>query len=132
MSLLGGMVASPGITLTTASETVLEQIGPFQLTPPPNCSGIVIRGHIVITTGTAVTAINLKLRAGTTVAGAQIGTGEQAAAGASGNWGAPFHFVDANLQNLTQNGYVITGIQVAATGNGNLLQVSYELDYIVP
>ena len=135
MPALAGATNAPGTAMVTTAETAAQVIGPLQLQPPPNATGVVIRGVLSIATGAAAASLTLRLRLGNGVAGAQVpGTPAYTAvcvAAAAAN-GVPFHFVDPNLQNISQQGYTVTATQNGATGNGAVSFASYEVDYVVP
>lgn len=124
--------STPALTITTSGETLASNIPGLVIVPPGSSpQQIIIRGMLVITTGTATTALQVKLRVGpNNTSTNQVGNTLQVSAGASGVWSAPFEFIDTNLANINNNGgYSLTVTQVSATGNGTVTEVDYELDY---
>lgn len=125
--------SAPSSAITTTTETLAINIPATALTPPPNATAVIIRGRININTGTTVTGLAIKLRAGqNNTTTAQVDTGITLDAGASGTFGGEFEFQDASLANLGTGGYSITVTQNGAGTNGTLLNVEYEVDYAVP
>ena len=125
--------SAPATTITTTTETLAANIPATPVTPPPNATAVIIRGRVTVATGAAATSLIAKLRGGqNNTTTNQIDTSEPVAAGASGNFSAPFEFIDTNLANIGIAGYSVTVTQTAATGNGTVSAVDYEVDYAVP
>jgi hypothetical protein len=134
-SFLSGM-STPATVITTTTETVCVPIPPTSLIlgalSGPN---IILRGCVWITAGTGVTGLSVRLRAGyNTIVGPLIGNSViNAAAVASVLQAQPFFWIDTTgLSNLTGLGYSINIVQTAATGNGAVTAVAYEVDYSIP
>lgn len=131
MTLIAG-TSAPAATITTTSETVAVNIPAMPVQPPAAAQGIVIRGNITVTTGTATTAVTVKLRVGqNNTTTAQVGIGEPMACGASASFSVPFEFVDLTYGDLA-SGYTVTVTATAATGNGTVTQAEYDVDLAVP
>ena len=125
--------AAPSSAITTTTETLAINIPATQITPPPNATAVIVRGRVNLNTGTTVTGIAVKLRAGqNNTTTAQVDTGVTLDAGASGTFGGEFEFQDTSLANLGIGGYSITVTQNGAGSNGTLLNVEYEVDFAVP
>ena len=125
--------ASPGTSIVTTAETLMANIPATPITPPPNATAVIVRGRAQITTGTTVTSLSFKLRAGqNNTTTAQVDTGDTVAAGASATFGGEFEFQDTNLANLGIAGYSLTVVQNGAGANGTVLNVEYEVDFAVP
>lgn len=133
MPILGGY-STPGTAIVTTAETLAQNIPPTAVAEPAAAAGaLAIRGNVQIATGTTVTEIFVRLRVGqNNVSTALVDTAEPVAAGASGNFAAPFEFIDPNgVVNLSQ-GYSITVVQTGAGTNGSVTAVDYEVDVVVP
>lgn len=131
MTLLTAHLA-PATTITTTTETLAANIAPMAIIPPVTAQGLVIRGVVVVTTGTGVTGLTVKLRAGNNnTTTAQVDVSETAPAGASAPFEVPFEFSDATIQDLA-TGYSITVTQAGATGNGTVTAVDYDVDLAAP
>ena len=128
--------STPGTAIVTTAETLAANIPGVPLTLPGGSpQGIIIRGMVYITTGTGVTGLIVKLRAGpNNTTTAQIGGNVPVPAGASLLQAVPFTIIDgAGPVNMNANGgYSLTVTQVGATGNGTITEVDYEVDYSVP
>jgi hypothetical protein len=81
-----------------------------------------------VTTGTGVTAVQIKLRTGqnNTTTG-QVGNTAQEVAIASALQAYTFIFVDTVPVDLPSLGYSVTVSQIGATGNGAVTAVVYEV-----
>lgn len=125
--------SAPAATITTTAETLAANIPATPITPPPNATAVIIRGRIVVTTGTTTSALTAKLRTGqgNTTTG-QVDTSEPVDAAAGVSQTVPFEFQDTILANPGIAGYSITVTQTAATANGTITAVEYELDYVIP
>jgi hypothetical protein len=136
MSSLLSAVGTPATTtITTTSETLAMNIAAFPVSlPAASPQQLIIRGSITITSGSAAADLVAKLRVGqNNTSTAQVGTSEEVPCTASTTASVPFHFIDTSgVTNLTASGYSLTITQVSATGNGTILQVTYEVDYSVP
>jgi hypothetical protein len=87
-----------------------------------------------VTTGTTVTALIVKLRAGqSNTTTAQIGNSLELPSLASTLMAIPFHFIDTSgISNANNLGYSVTVSQVGAGSNGTVTAVTYEVDYSTP
>jgi hypothetical protein len=133
MSSIGGAMTAPATSLVTTAETLAANIPVPPLQAPAGALGVSIRGNVVITPGASTTSFLIKLRAGlNNTTTAQIGIAEGVTCvAAAANSSASFHFIDVNLPDA-QSGWSLTVTQLAATGNGTITQVSYEVDVILP
>jgi len=131
-SVLSGSV-SPATSVVTTAETLAANIPASPIAEPgASPQTVVIRGAIVFTTGASTTGVQVKLRVGqNNTTTAAVGNPEQTqVAAATSNEILEFEFIDpAGQANLTASGYSLTVTQVAATGNGTVVQVNYEADY---
>jgi len=131
MTLLAA-TSTPATTITTTSETLAANIPAFPLSPPGAAQAIVIRGNIAVTTGTAVTALAVRLRVGqNNTTTALVDAAEPMMAAASGSYSAPFEFEDTVFGDAN-SGYSLTVVQTGATGNGTITQVEYSVDLAIP
>jgi hypothetical protein len=127
---IASATASPATSIVTTAETLAANIPQTPLTLPGGSPvQVIIRGQVAVTTGAATTAVQVKLRVGqNNTTTAQVAQTEQIQVAASTLEEIPFHFTDPATANLTVNGgYSITVTQVAATGNGTVTQVEYEV-----
>lgn len=132
MPILAG-TAAPAATITTTTETLMANIPATQIQPPPNATAVIVRGRAAIATGSTVTALVFRLRAGqNNTTTAQVDVSEPVDAGASANFGGEFEFIDTNLANLGAGGYSLTVVQTGAGGNGTVTNIDYEVDYVTP
>lgn len=130
---LSSSYTTPAATVTTTSETLAANIPVTPFAPANNQTGVIIRGNVIITTGTAVTSVTVKLRAGqNNTSTAQVDQSETVIGAASlANLEVPFEFIDTSTPvggNLVSTGYSITVIQNGATGNGTIVAVNFETD----
>lgn len=127
---LASGTSAPATTITTTAETVAQNTGTVPVfLPAGSPQNIILRGGLWITTGAAVTAIQVKLRVGpNNTSTAQVSQTIQVPVIASTLQFVPFHFIDTAAVNLNNNGgYSITVTQVGATGNGTITAVDYEI-----
>lgn len=121
MARLGQVVQdadSPGVVpLVTTAETVIATL-PGISTPGADAK-VMLEGQAAITAGTAATNVQLRIRRGTTAAGAQVGGTVQSAVAAGAQIGVGIQ-VDDNPGEVAGQQYVLTAQQVAATGNGSV------------
>jgi hypothetical protein len=121
--------AAPATVITTTAETLAVNVPPTPLyLPGGSPQNVVIRGVVNVTTGAATTAVQVKLRVGqSNTTTAQVNQTEQVQVLAStANEEVPFHFTDIVPADLA-SGYSITVSQIAATGNGTVVSVEYEV-----
>jgi hypothetical protein len=131
---IGTATSSPATSVVTTAETLAANIPATPLALPGGSpQQVIIRGGVVITTGASVTQVSVKLRVGqNNTTTAQVGNTETEVAAAAATLYVPFEFVDLVPGDLVNSGYSITVSQVAATGNGTIVQVVYEIDYTIP
>ena len=131
---IGSATSAPATSIVTTAETLAVNIPVTPLSlPGASPQQVIIRGGVVVTTGASTTQLSVKLRAGqSNTTTAQVGNTETEVAAAAATLYIPFEFVDTTVGNLTGLGYSITVSQVAATGNGTIVQVVYEIDYTIP
>ncbi len=104
-----------GVTLPTTTETLVFTLPPVSTTS--RGASISISGFIKLTTGAGTTAVQLRIRRGTTVTGTvvvMVPVSVQAGAQVT----IPFTVQDA-IGEVAGQRYVITLQQVGATGNGS-------------
>jgi hypothetical protein len=104
------------VSLVTTAETVIATLPGLSTHGPDD--KIVLEGLASILAGTATTSVQLRIRRGTTAAGAQVGGTATLvlAAAATGTAGIQ---VDDTPGEVAGQQYVLTAQQVAATGNGS-------------
>lgn len=101
--------------VTTAETTILTTTAPDERIGP--ALGVVISGFVNVTAGTGTTAVVIKIRQGSGVAGTLLQSGTHTlAAGASAN--IPIEYVD-NTGTTPVPQYTVTVTQTAATANGS-------------
>lgn len=124
-------VATPNYPATgpaNAAETACLSGPPsFDVTGVPSGDNTRIHGVINITPGASTTAVVVKVRRGTGVAGAQVGNTatHTLAAGASGS--IPFDVTDFGAQFMSQV-YSVTLTQTAGAGAGTINQASMTVE----
>ncbi len=102
-------------TLVTTAETVIGTFLGISVSGPG--SRVLISSTVIVTPGTGTTAIQLRVRRGTTVAGAQVGSTVQFPVTAAVLNAGDISVVDSPGE-VAGQAYVITAQQVAATANG--------------
>jgi len=125
-------ISTPASAIVTTAETLAVNIPAQPLTPPPGApQAVIVRGALKITTGASTTSLAVRLRAGqNNTTTAQVGNTNTVACGAGATFTVPFHFIDtAGPANLALSGYSITVVQTAASANGTIVEVTYEVDY---
>jgi hypothetical protein len=114
--------ATGSTSLVTTAETAAAT---SSLVPEQNPSGqgVRISGVVNVTAGTATTAVQVRVRAGSGVTGTLIGNAltHTLAAGASAS--IPFDALDTTTVSAGLQ-YTVTVQQVAATGNGSVNQAN--------
>ena len=132
---LAASYTTPATTITTTNETLAANVPAmpvYEGGPGGGLAGIVIRGVVYVTTGTAAAKLTVNLRVGqNNTSTNQVGTSNPVPCAASALFAVPFLFVDASAPvggNLNNSGYSITVTQGSATGNGTVTAVTYEVD----
>lgn len=112
---------------TPSAETVAVTF-PVLATGP--VSKVIIRGTICLTAGTGTTAITVRIRQGTTVAGAQVGNTVQQtiAAGNTGVFTIDVEDTTGWLQAAGGNQYVLTVLQTGGTANGSIISGGFSVE----
>ena len=100
-----------------AAETVVLTIDGVDVNDPQ--SRVYIHGSLVIDPGTASTAIVVKVRRGTTVAGVQVGSTETQTGAAGNKRVIPFDATDIPGA-VAGESYVVTVTETSATADGTL------------
>src|SRR5580704_1637850 len=124
MSSQSCFVSSAATSLVTTAETAVLT---FTTAPEqqPSGQGLYIDANCIVTTGAATTAIQVRIRQGSGVAGALVGVMAQSQAAAStANEEASCAALDPVTSYPAGNTYTVTVQQVAATGNGAMVQVT--------
>lgn len=80
---------------------------------------IELHGIVNITTGTTATAVTVRVRRGTTIAGTQIGADITTPAAAGVRTAIPLEAFDTPGE-LVNGSYVVTVVEVGATANGTV------------
>lgn len=124
MSSQTGFVTSAATNVPTTTETAVLTI----TIPPeqnPTGQGVYLDANVIITTGAAATAVQCRIRQGNGVGGAVVGAMSQTqVAAATANEQASVVALDPTLSYPAGNTYTLTVQQVAATGNGTMVQAS--------
>ena len=125
---LASAYSTPATSIVTTAETLAVNVPSTPLAlAPGQPAQVIVRGTLNITTGTGVTAVQVKLRVGqNNTTTAQVAQTEQIQVAASTLEEVPFHFDDLTPADLA-SGYSITVVQVGATGNGTVTSVEYEV-----
>jgi predicted flavoprotein YhiN len=126
MSNAHGNSVAAGTTLVTTAETVAAVITPAVAVNAPSGEGVALSGSIALNTGTAATSVNVRIRQGATAAGTQVGQTLGAPVSASSPALVPFDVVDTSAFALSgpADQWCVTVQQVAATGNGSIVQAT--------
>ena len=126
---LASAYSTPATAIVTTAETVAVNVPATPLALPGGSPAqVIVRGALNITTGAATTAVQVKLRVGqNNTTTNQVAQTEQIQVAASTLEEIPFHFTDLVPADLVASGYSITVTQVAATGNGTVTSVEYEV-----
>ena len=118
------------LTLVTTTETVVAVL-PALGEALPGGGGFLISGIVNLTPGTAATGVIMRVRAGSTTAGAQIGNADTHTVAAAAAQNIPFYALDG-AGPRAGNQYCVTAQQVAATGNATVNDVTMMLDVVSP
>lgn len=119
------------VALVTTAETVAIVL-------PPNAvgygspAGRLIKGFLNILAGTGTTGVQIRVRQGTTTAGALVGSADLHTLAAAATASIPFAQVDTAAAAPAGNQYCVTVQQVAATANGTVNDGNLEIDNPVP
>lgn len=105
------------VTVTTTTETAVAQIDSVS-TPGPGYS-VSLDGHVDFTTGAGTTAVTLRWRQGSGIAGTLVGETEVPGVSASTRINVDASAVDTPGEIAGQT-YTCTIQQTAATGNGTV------------
>lgn len=108
------------VTLVTTAETVVATIAPGLNINAPGGEGLSISGFINVTTGTATTAVVIRVRKGTTTADTLVDSALTHTIGAAVSASIPFGALDQAATSATAQQYVVTIQQTAATANGTV------------
>lgn len=122
MSSESGTANNTPTSIVTTTETVVATF----TSPPmnqPTGLGALLAAWVVMTTGTAATNIIVRIRQGTTTAGAQLGIASTPCTAATANQGATAAAPDGTTEYPAGQAYCVTVQQVAATGNGTMQSV---------
>ena len=110
-----------GVTDGGAVETAVLTTGGIDTTT--NESKVLITGIVALTPGTAATAVIIKVRRGTTVAGVEVGTLTSQVGTAGAPRVVPYHVEDVPGEVAGQQ-YVVTVTETSATANGTVSTVT--------
>ena len=113
--------SATAVTDGGAVETVVLTMAGIDTTP--NQSRVLITGIVAITPGTAATAVVVKVRRGTTTAGAEIGTVESQTGAGGAPRVIPYHVEDVPGEVAGQE-YVVTVTETSATADGTVSVVT--------
>lgn len=120
------------VTLTTTTEAVAVTSDIVPLSPIGG-EGYIIKGVVNVTTGTAATAVTIRVRQGTGITGTVVGNALTHTLAAGATASIPFSVQDfsAALTPPTAQ-YSVTVQQVAATANGTVNQGTIEVCNTAP
>lgn len=108
-------------TVTTTTETVAATITGVLV--PGAGARVKLIGQVTLLTGTGTTAVTVRWRRGTTIAGTEVGTGQPIAAGAAVAVDLAYEQTDTPPDSSALT-YVMTVQQTAAAANGTVQQVA--------
>lgn len=117
-------------TLVTTTETVVAVL-PLLAEALAGGGGYLIFGDVNVLPGTAATGVNVRVRVGSTVAGAQVGVTDVHTVAAAAQQNIAFFALDA-AGPRAGNQYCVTVQQIAATGNGTIIDANIVLDVVSP
>ena len=123
---------TPASTITTTTETLAANIPALPLSEPGGApQSVIVRFTIYLTTGTSTAQMKAQLRLGqNNTTTNPIGQPIQTQSGAGAGFAISGHFVDpAGSVNLPNSGYSLTITQAAASANGTINAVFWEVDY---
>ena len=112
-----GDLGGATVSLVTTAETVAVSSG--QVPTPNEVALIYVLAMVAVTTGVGATAIQVRIRRGNAVSGAQVGQTYTEQIGASLPTNCNAAAVDQLVNNYTAQ-YSVTVQQVGATGNGTV------------
>lgn len=115
------------VTLVTTTEAAAITLPVSQVAIELTAQGRVIRGLLNVTPGTGTTALVLRCRQGTGIAGALVGTADTVGVTAAVNAQVPFSFLDTAIAPPANNVYTVTVQQTGATANGTINDGAAEL-----
>jgi hypothetical protein len=117
--------AETDTTLVTTAETVVATLTGVSTSAPGQT--VALRGTVQITTGTATTAVTLRIRRDS-LTGAVVGEAgpSQVSAAAGSTEEHERYAEEANAGEFSGRTYVLTAQQTAATGNGTVLTAALE------
>lgn len=119
------------VTLVTTAETVAIVL-PVDPTNAPYPQGRVVRGFLNILAGTGATAFVIRVRQGSTTAGALVGTADTVQVTAGNNLSVPYSQQDTGATPPANNVYCVTVQQTAATANGTVNDGNIEMEVPAP
>ena len=110
-------VTATAVTDGGATEKVVATLANVS-TPGPEAE-VNLFGHVNITTGTAATAVVVKVRRGTDTSGTEVGTAETDTLAAGNKESIPFNVVDTP-GDIAGESYVVTVTETSATADGTV------------
>jgi hypothetical protein len=116
------------VSVPTTTETAAITSPVLSLPPTPN--GVVVRGNVNITAGTAATSVTVRVRQGSGTGGTAVGNAQVVTVAAGLVYDLAIEVEDTSGPPSAQ--YTITVQQGAATGNGTINQAEIETDLVVP
>jgi hypothetical protein len=115
------------VAVTAAAETVIATLSGVST---PRAVTVTLRGWVEMITGTATTAVTLRVRRGTDATGTLIDEGNPVTIGAAVGSTEEFSIVATDDgADLAGASYVLTAQQSAATADGSALQGSLEASW---
>lgn len=123
--------SATAVTIVTTAETVAVAI-PAVAEVLSGGGGLLIHGFVNVTVGTTATSLQIKVRAGATNAGAQVGVTDTVNGLTAGNsYSVPFaQIVPAGTALPYGNQFCVTVTQPAATVNGTINDATVFADAI--
>lgn len=115
---MGVVATGTPITMVTTAETVLVT-SPVLPVNNPSAEGIRIFGVVNLLTGAGTTLVTIRVRAGSGLTGALIGSGQQYTIGAAVNASIPYAQMDPTTVSPGVQ-YTVTIQAAGATGNGSV------------
>lgn len=124
-------VNATAVTVVTTAETVAA-VMPLLEEVAGGGGGVLLQGYLNFTAGTAATTLTIRVRQGSTTAGALVGTADVVTVTPAALASIPFAQLFAGLVMPYGNQFCVTVQQAAATGNGTVNDITAWLDSITP
>lgn len=110
------------VPLVTTAETVAVTISPAVAITAPSGEGVAIQGSVNVTAGTGTTAIQVRVRQGTSTSGTLVGQAVTHTLAAGATASVPVDQQDSSASALagTADQWIVTVQQTGASANGTV------------